>query len=335
MSTFAKLLLLGIISLSIVLAAPFIGMVHISVAAVFSPQAGGNQDSEIFWKIRVPRVVFAFIAGGGLTVCGLVFQGMFRNFLATPFTLGISSGAAVGAVVYIISGASASVFGLTGSALSSLVGALLTALFVYLLANASEGRSSIHLLLGGVAVSYFFSNLIIFFQYLSDFSGLFRITKWLMGNLSAADGRAITVVSIFVASGILLLYLEARNFNLTLVSDEFAQSRGLNLKRFEFVVFFGTSLIIAGVVSFCGPIGFIGIIEPFLCRALFGYDHRVLIPASFLVGGSFLTFCDTIGRTIIAPSEIPVGVITALIGGPFFIWVLVRFRGVLFHGTSQ
>ena len=195
-----------------------------------------------------------------------------------------------------------------------------------LLTRLRRGCSTATLLLAGVAVSFFFSSLILFLQYISDFSDTFRIIRWLMGGVEVSGYDSVLGLAPFVAVGCGMVFWLTNDLNLMTVGEDFAVSRGVAATRTKTLLFFCTSLTVGGVVSVCGPIGFVGMICPHICRLLVGHNHRHLAPATFLFGGVFLVLCDTVARSLVAPAEIPVGVITALLGGPFFLWLLVRGR---------
>ncbi|MGQ9663436.1 MAG: FecCD family ABC transporter permease [Kiritimatiellia bacterium] len=305
-----------------VLVAPFIGSQHVGVNALFT-RPSQDLAARILWQIRIPRVLLAFIAGAALAVSGMAFQALFRNPLATPYTLGVASGASLGASLYLRCGLGAALFGVVGLPLAAFVGAGISVLLVYGLTRARRSFSTAAMLLAGVAVSFFFSSLILFLQYLSDFAQTFRIIRWLMGGLEVVGFGAVLGLIPFAVVGTLALACLTRELDLILTGDDLAMSRGVNVPRLKKVVFLATSLMVGGVVAFCGPIGFVGMMAPHICRLLVGANHRRLMPASFLFGGVFLTLCDTLARSIIAPAEIPVGIITALLGGPFFLWLLL------------
>ena len=318
----AVLLLIVISTLIIITLAPFMGMERISFGTVFKPEQG-NIKTEIFWKIRIPRILTAFCAGAVLAISGMTFQALFRNPLATPFTLGVSSGAAFGAAVYVKFGFLFSFLGLSGQSLSSFAGALIAIFIVYGLTQVKKGFSTATMLLAGVAVSFFFMSFILFIQYLSDFTHSFRILRWLMGGFELVGYRPVATILPFVAIGGTIVLVLTRELNLMLLGEDIALSRGVDVNRIKTLLFFATSLMVGGVVSVTGPIGFVGMMAPHICRLLIGHDHQYLTPATFMFGGVFLVICDTLSRTIIAPAEIPVGVITALLGGPFFLWLLL------------
>ncbi len=320
-----RLAVLAACALAVVLAAPWVGYHATPLAAALSPFSA-TPDAEIFWRFRVPRVLLAFLAGAGLAAGGAAFQAMFRNPLATPFTLGVSSGAAFGAALYIQLGLPAAILWFPGGAVCALAGALLAILIVYGLARSHPERSVAVLLLAGVALSFFFSSLLLFLHYITDFSRSFRILRWLMGGLQADGFGGVLGLAPFVASGGAIILAFAHELNLLTTGDDLAASRGVNVGRAQAALFFAVSLMVGGIVALCGPIGFVGMMVPHMCRCIIGHNHRLLLPASLIGGGAFLTACDTFARTIIAPAEIPVGVITALLGGPFFLWLLAGRR---------
>lgn len=312
----------AVLAVAVLVLAPTRGSTDVPTAAMLHPGRGG-QAADIFWRIRVPRTCVAFLAGAALAVSGMTFQAMFRNPLATPFTLGVSSGASLGAALYVILGISFHVLGVPGVTIFASLGALLSILLVYGLARASRGFSAAALLLAGVAVSFSFSSLILFLQYLSDFAGSFRILRWLMGGLDTVGFDSVLSMFPPVAVGGTVVLLLTHELNLLSTGDELATSRGVAVGRVKKIAFLTTSLMVGTVVAFCGPIGFVGMMAPHICRLLVGPNHRVLAPATLLFGGTFLVLCDTLARTVVAPVEIPVGIVTALLGGPFFLALLV------------
>lgn len=312
-------LIAGLLALSIVvlLVAPMLGMRFIPWSAV-------EMDRAILLDIRVPRVLTAFIAGAMLSLSGMAFQALFRNPLATPFTLGVSGGAALGATLFIRLGISFSVLGLSGTSLAAFGGALLAVGLVYGLTRVKGGFSTTTLLLAGIAISFFFSSLILFIQHISGLSQSFRMIHWMMGSLASADYGKLLNLLPFCAVGCAILLLLQREMNLMMTGEDIAISRGVPVGRVKRLIFLAASLMVSGTVAVCGPIGFVGMMSPHICRQLVGADHRWLTPASLLFGGLFLTVCDTFARLSPHGSEMPVGIITALIGGPFFIWLLLR-----------
>ena len=306
--------------------APFLGMKTLSLSTLFSGDASA-MERHIFFSMRLPRVLVSLLSGCALALGGMVFQAMFKNALATPFTLGVAGGAAFGASMYIRLGIFFSILGIPGVTLAAFLGALVSIALVYGVTRAS-GIASIHtMLLAGVALSFSFSSAIFLVQYLSDFTQSFQILRWLMGGL-AVQGYATVfdLLPIVVGAALIILFL-THDLNALTTGEEEAIGHGVNVDRVRNVLFFTVSLMVAAVVAACGPIGFVGLMAPHICRLVIGADHRFLTWASLLFGGVFLTWCDVLARMLIAPAEIPVGVITALLGGPFFIWLLITRRG--------
>lgn len=321
MKPFNILILILFATISIVLISPFLGLNRAT-----NPEI----QQHILTQLRIPRILFAFIAGAGLAVCGMVFQAMFRNPLATPFTLGVASGASLGAALYVFLGFSFSIMSIDGSTFAAFLGSLIAISFVYSISRLRSGFSTETLLLTGVAISFFFSSLILFTQYMSNVSDSFQILRWLMGSLTTVGYRDVLQLLPFVSVCIAVILWLSRELNLIMAGDDIALSRGLAVQKTRYVLFFVTSLCVGAIVALCGPIGFIGMMVPHICRLLIGSDHHWLTPATLLFGGSFLIICDTIARLIIAPAEIPVGVITTLLGGPFFLWLLIKSRNKSF-----
>lgn len=301
--------------------APCFGMQWI---APWHLSAAHSLDADIFWQVRLPRVWAAFITGAGLALCGMVFQALFRSPLASPFTFGVASGASFGSVLAIVLAGVFPFYGAPG--LLALLGAALTTLLVYQLASLGGRFSVSTLLLAGVAINYFFGGAVTFIQYLSDFTNVFRILHSLMGGLEGVDLNALTQLALFITPGVILIACLPAELNLLSMGDDIAASRGVDLNKTRKLLFWGTSLTVGGIVSICGPIGFVGLMAPHIARLLVGNDHHYLWLGSALLGGSLLTVCDTVARSVIAPAEIPVGVITAMLGCPFFLWLLLQKR---------
>ncbi len=307
-------------------AAPLIGPRLTPIGAVLHPNML-DTESSIFWSLRVPRVLTAFLAGATLAVSGMVFQAMFRNQLATESTLGVASGASFGAALQVRLGASGILPGPAGASWFAFAGAGLSMVLVYGLSRIRRGFTTSAMLLAGVAISFFFSSLILMVQSTSDFHNSYRLLRWLMGGLVGADYGSVASLIPFSVIGAVIIAYFTNELNLLTTGDDIAASRGVQVGRVRAALFFATSMTVGGVVAMCGPIGFVGMIAPHIARLLIGHDHRYLLPMTALVGGAFLTLCDTVARLISAPAEMPVGAITALLGGPFFIWLLVGSAG--------
>ena len=318
-----RLLLLAALALGCVAVAPFVGVRLLPISVLGDPRSA-DPAAVIFWQIRVPRVLTAFVGGAGLALGGAAFQAIFRNPLATPYTLGVASGATFGVALASRLGVSLVVAGVSTHTVAAFAGGLLAVAVVWLLGRLRPDFSSTVLLLAGVAMSFFFSSLILFLQYTASLGDSFRIVRWLMGGLGAVDLRTLTPMVPVVFAGALAVAWHARELDLLAAGREIAASRGVAVPRTRTVLFLATSVMVGGVVAACGPIGFVGMMAPHICRLIVGAEHRRLLPASALFGGAFLVLCDTAARLILFPAELPVGVITAFLGAPFFLWLLVR-----------
>jgi len=317
----------GALALASIITAPLVGPTSISLRRVFdwSIPYADNTDAQIFFVARLPRTLSGAMVGALFAAAGVVFQGLLRNPLATPFTLGVSTGAALGAILALTFGWSIAVLGISAVPLAAFVGSLAAVGVVYALAQARHrGLSTTVLLLAGVTMNAFFSAMILFVQYFASFADIGRTLRWLMGNLDVSSYEPLLVsLPGFVIAFAVFAWL-ARPLNLLSLGPDSAESRGLDVARAQRAAFLSASLATGAAVSIGGPIGFVGIIIPHLVRLLVGPDHRLVLPAAALFGAAFLVGCDLIARTILAPIELPVGIITALIGGPFFLWLLIR-----------
>ncbi|MBN1591072.1 MAG: iron ABC transporter permease [Pirellulales bacterium] len=318
-------ILVGLLAsaVAVLCVAPFIGMMRVPASALWRA-CDDPVLVDVLWKIRLPRVAMAFLAGAGLATAGMAFQAMFRNPLATPFTLGVASGASLGSALAIHLGLTVCFLGISSVTLAAFAGALLTIVLVYGLTRSRQGFSTATMLLAGVALSFSFSSLILFLQYLSDFTQTYRMLRWVMGGLDRIVSfvDVLDVVPFVVAGSLVVLYL-THELNLIATGEQLAASRGVEVERTKRILFVAASLMVGAVVAVCGPIGFVGLMAPHICRVIVGPDHRYLAPASWLFGGSFLVVCDAVARTAMAPAELPVGIITALLGGPFFLCLLL------------
>jgi iron complex transport system permease protein len=317
----------GLFAVVVMLWAPTVGSTPISLARVFDRAIPWNEniDAQIFFVARLPRVLAGGLVGATLAAAGVVLQAMLRNPLATPFTLGVSAGASLGAMIAVSMRLEMSMLGITSIPLASFAGSLIATGIVYgLAASQRRGLSTNVLLLAGVTLNSFFSAVILFVQYISDFAEALRAIRWMMGGLDVASYFPIVAALPFIVVAFVAFGLMTRTLNLLSVGEETAAARGVEVVRAQRLAFLSASLATGAAVSLGGPIGFIGIIVPHLVRLLVGADHRIVLPASALFGASFLVLCDLAARTLMSPLEIPVGVVTALIGGPFFLWLLVK-----------
>ena len=317
----------GALAAAAVLLAPLVGSTRIHLGTVFNrsiPYAD-NIDAQIFFVARLPRVLAAALVGSALAISGVVFQALLRNPLASPDTLGVSAGASLGAMTAITFHLEFSLLGLSSVTIASFAGSLgALAIVGGLSAARRRGSSAVVLLLGGVTVQLLLSAVIAFVQFLADFTETFRNVRWLMGSLDVASYSPIlaALLPLVIAwSGFATL---PRVLDLVSVGSESAATRGVNIERTERVALVSASLATGAAVSLAGPVSFVGIIVPHLVRLIVGADHRLVLPASALFGAAFLIGCDLVARTIIAPLELPVGIVTAIIGGPVFLWLLFR-----------
>ena len=317
----------GTLLLAATLGAPLVGSTALDFRAVLdrSRPFADNLDAQIFFIARLPRVLAAGLVGATLAVAGVVMQALLRNPLATPFTLGVSSGSALGAMLAMTFLPSWSGGALTSVPLASLAGALGAVLIVYALAQVRHrGFSTDVLLLAGVTLNAFFSALILLVQYLSDFTETMRTLRWLMGDLDVAGYRPLLIAVVMLLPAIAAFAWLPRSLNALALGAEQAGTRGVPVLGVQRLAFFAASLGTGVAVSLAGPIGFVGIIVPHLVRLLVGADHRVVLPASALFGAAFLMACDAVARVVLSPVELPVGVVTAVLGAPFFLWLLIR-----------
>jgi len=299
------------------------GAGDISLIELFKALFSKTDDNTfiIINHIRLPRFILAVVSGAGLAASGCIFQGILRNPLADPFTLGISGGSAFGASL-------AFAFGLAAVCwiyipLAAFMGAMLAIFLVYAL-NIKKGFDSNSMILSGVVASYIFSAAVMLIFAILSSDKLFSAFMWLMGNLSSFDERLLMPVTIIITAGIAVLCLFGNLINVITLGEQKSSSLGINTARTVKYIFLLSSLITASAVSCCGVIGFVGLMMPHITRKFVGNDHRILIPASAFAGAVFLPVCDTLSRTLLAPVEIPVGVITSIVGGLFFIILLLK-----------
>ncbi len=288
-------------------------------------------EASIILDLRLPRTLSGVLVGAALSLAGGVLQALLRNPLADPFVLGISSGAAVGAVLAILTGLGSTFLGIYGVPGAAFGGALFTLLLVYFIARV-EGRVPTQtMLLSGVIISSFFSAVIMFLISVTSNEQIHSIMFWLMGNLEYTGSQSLTVIFLYFLAGSIVLFLLAKDFNILVLGEEIAYGLGVEVERVKKIAFVFASLIIGAVVSVSGLIGFVGLVVPHVVRLIWGPDHRFLLPASVLMGAMFMVAADTIARTVLAPSEIPVGVVTAMGGAPFFVYLLRKKSHAIYH----
>ena len=305
---------------AVLLLAPVLGSQPLDLSAL---AAGDEAAGAIFWQLRLPRVLLALLAGGVLAISGVAFQTLFRNPLAEPYTLGVAAGAALGAVLALQLLGDA---GFLAVAVAAFAGALAVSAVILGLASTRHGLETGTLLLAGIAISLSCSALILFVQYLADFTRTFRMVRWMMGGLAVVGYGEVAWLAPWVLLAVGVVLAHRWELNLLLTGEELAASRGVDLMRLRLLVLGATSLAVGALVAVVGPIGFVGLIVPHILRRWVGHGHLLLVPACLFGGGAFLAICDLAARTVMAPAELPVGVLTALLGGPFFLWLLVLRR---------
>ncbi len=331
--------LLAICLLGIIVGAVSLGAVKIPFQKVISvigdkfiplftaSQAGVNKT--IILNIRLPRVLLAGLVGFALAAAGTVFQALLKNPMADPYVIGISSGASLGAAIGIIFDLKVSLLGLNSIPLFAFGGALLTIIVVYNLAKSGGKIPVTTLLLAGVATGSFLSAIVSLLMVFNNQS-MHEIVFWIMGSLSGAGWQEVQMSWFYILLGYGVIHFFAVDLNVMLLGDESAQSLGIDVALIKKILLVSGSLLAGAAVAVSGVIGFVGLIIPHIVRLVVGPDHRILIPVSALVGASFLIATDTFARTIIAPTEIPVGIITSLFGAPFFLYLLRKKKGTIF-----
>lgn len=307
-----------------------VGSIHMSLEEVINVLFFGQRTIDgphgeidahyVIFRLRLPRVLCALLIGAALAVSGAAMQGIFRNPMASPSVLGISSGAAFGACVSIVLGFSIA----SGSfAIPSMafIFSFVTLFLVYSMARTKLGVPISMLLLSGIAIGAFFNGLVSLLQYYSD-DKLDGIVFWLMGNLSSCGWDQFFIILIPILLGSVILIIYSKELNMLSLGDDQATNLGVNVEHTRIIILVASALAVAGAVAVCGIIGFVGLIVPHIFRMLLGPDHRLLIPMSIVGGAIFMIIMDTLSRLIVAPAELPVGILTAILGAPFFIYIL-------------
>jgi iron complex transport system permease protein len=284
-----------------------------------------NPDYEILLRVRLPRICMAAIVGAALASSGVVFQAILRNPLADPYILGISSGAGLGATVAVLSGVSWTLWGRSPITIFAFFGAIAGIWIVWLIGRFTGKFYIAGLLLGGVIVNAFFSALIMFLTAMAKSHDIYAMIFWLMGNMTEEDFLVLWIAGGCVIAGVLGLFFISPHLNVLSLGEADARNIGINVRQVQAVAFTITALITAVAVSLSGLIGFVGLIIPHGVRLVFGPDHRQLVPLSSIAGAIFLILADTAARIVVAPAQLPVGVVTAIVGGPLFLILLVRY----------
>lgn len=308
------------VALLILISAPFIGSGNFSISSLF----GSTEGNFIILELRLSRIIFTLLVGIGLSVSGLVFQTIFRNSLATPYTLGFSSGAAFGAISAIILFKDFTLLGNYSTSIFAFLGAILILLGIKAILKFVRNFDTKTILLAGVAMNFFFGALILFLQSFADPTETFLAIRWLMGNLTVVGYSKPLLLFAIVLPTTLIFILKSNEMNALLIGDELAQSRGVDVAKLQNLLILTASVLVSGIVALAGPIGFVGLVVPHIAKKILGENILKILPLSIFIGGIFLLLCDSIAKIAIHNSELPVGVITAILGGPFFMWILFR-----------
>jgi iron complex transport system permease protein len=320
----------SIIALMMLLAVIYLGISIGSTggdlkAVIESLRGAGNTGGAletIIWRIRFPRALLAALVGATLSLGGLVFQALLRNPLAEPYILGISGGSAIGAITGILMGLSR----FPGVSVTAFIGSMATLALLLVMSGGQTILKKDTLLLSGVIVNAFCAAVIMFLVSITQDSRLHNIIFWMMGDLSLTDMRQVAILAATLVPCFMVLFYLSNRMNLLLLGKEMAQSMGVNIKVVMVLLLVITSFMVSATVSHCGLIGFVGLVMPHLLRLALGPDHRVLVPACVLGGGTYMVFCDLLARVLPRQGEMPAGVVTALIGAPLFIYLLKRSR---------
>ena len=283
-----------------------------------------EQQSAILWQLRMPRVALAGLVGGMLALSGAAYQGVFRNPLADPYLLGVAAGAGLGATIAIAYGPAAADWPVDPLPLAAFAGALLGVSVTYALGRANlRGRTTATLILAGVATASFLTAIQTYVQQRED-DTVRQVYAWILGQLTTASWREVVLILPYLIMSSVAILVHRRLLDMLSVGDEEASSLGVNTQRVRLIIVVAASLGTAAAVAVSGLIGFVGVIVPHTVRLLFGSSYRLVVPLSIILGGAFLVLADLVGRTLIAPAEIPIGVITAFLGAPFFLLILRR-----------
>jgi iron complex transport system permease protein len=320
-----SLVLSVVVFMGAALVLPWVGAGSISLSRVLRHQA---PDYDILVQLRISRTLLALVAGGALSLAGALFQAMLRDALATPYTLGISTGASLGAVAVIAAGWETFLgipvarFGISMTWIGALAGAFTVLALVIGGGSRRRQISAFSLLLTGIAINSVCAAFIIILSSFAGMSRSFSIVRWLIGSVDATSYSSLAVLTVVVLITASFILTQARSWNLLAVGERWAASRGVRVGRLLTTGYVAGSVLVAGAIALTGPIGFVGLIVPHLVRSRISPDHRILMPCVFFFGGALLAFCDALGRIVMPPAEIPAGAVLALIGGPYLVWVI-------------
>jgi iron complex transport system permease protein len=311
-----------ILSLLALILCPLYGFSEIELNNIFTPD---HQQSFIFWQFRIPRILLCWICGAGLAIGGMAFQALFRNELASPFTLGVSGGAALGVAIITmieiqIINDNTSIF----YSLAAFLGCLIAIAFILIFHRLRPRAPIGDLLLAGVAISFVFNSLILFIQYMANPDDITSLVYWMMGGMQIVGYKPLLYISPLVLPALFIIYSLRNELDLLFSCEQLAASRGVQIQKCQRLIFLAVSLMSAALVSLCGPIGFVGLIVPHIARRIYGPNHKTLFWQSLFLGASFLCFCDLLCRVLPKQGELPIGIMTALIGTPFFIYIIFR-----------
>jgi iron complex transport system permease protein len=285
---------------------------------IFTPTWSSNLQLIIL-KLRLPRTLLGFLIGGGLSLVGVLMQALTKNSLADPYILGVSSGASTGAVLSILLGIN---IGNYGTPLMAFLGAVVASLIVFNISNLGGNYSSTKLVLTGIAISSLFSSITTFVTYTSDTSKLYSAIFWIMGSLSGATMDMVKIIALVLLIVFFTTFIFHRELDIILLGEESSTILGVNVNLIRLIIIITSTFLTGFLVAMSGVIGFVGLIIPHISRKIIGSKHKKLIPFSIFIGGFFLVLTDTIARVALLPSELPVGIITAFLGAPFFLWIM-------------
>ncbi len=323
------ILVLSIVGLGIVATA--VGPAGISLKELWKVIINSEGTRPVYrtilFKIRLPRIILSFLVGSALATSGVILQGLIQNPMADPYIVGTSAGAGLGVTLALVLNLNFTFLGLNSVPLFAFIGAVMTVLLVYNLARQGSKVPVVHFLLAGMAVGFLLSALTSLLMILG-IKDYYKIIYWMLGSFAKSGWKEVYIILPYLMIGILVSLYLSKDLNLLLVGEEAAYNMGVNIERVKKIILITAALLTASAVSVSGVIGFVGLIIPHIVRLMIGPDHRRLIPAASIIGGGFLLISDTIARTVAAPTEIPVGIITALFGGPFFLYQLRKSRKI-------